>query len=205
MLSRIFGGTRGKCRNTIFLELGHCILKLIESGWNGNAVFLEHIFIEIQQAILSVVGDAVPVAGPHHSPLIVFSSVRERAGHNLVPTVLGHVIIEIGQQPLAGEQPGSGVALVILHDIRSVVRVENLRGILPDLFKSLLLEIDFDAGLLFKNRNGFVPRLCLSSGRFLIMPYLDGGGMLLLSSAAATPGHADHSRHGKADRNNPTR
>ena len=51
-------------------------------------------------------GDAVPVAGAHHALLIVLAGVGQGTGDNLVPAIFGHVIVEVGEQALAGEQAG---------------------------------------------------------------------------------------------------
>ena len=110
------------------------------------------------------------------------------------------VIVEVGEQALAGEQAGRGVALVVFHNVRSVVGVEDLGGVLANLFEGLLLEFDLDAGLLFEDFDSLVPRLALRGGRFLVVLDLDGGGVLLLCDfiAATTASNTDHGRNCKS-------
>ena len=90
---------------------------------------------------------------PYQSPepitpcFIVLAGVGQGTGDNLVPAIFGHVIVEVGEQTLAGEQAGRGVALVVFRNVRSVVGVEDLGGVLANLFEGLLLEFDLDAGL----------------------------------------------------------
>lgn len=46
-----------------------------------------------------------------------------------------------------GARIQAGVALVAFRNVRSVVGVEDLGGVLANLFEGLLLEFDLDAGL----------------------------------------------------------
>ena len=69
----------------------------------------------------------MPYQSPeHHALLIVLAGVGQGTGDNLVPAIFGHVIVEVGEQALAGEQAGRGVALVVFRNVRSVVGVEDL-------------------------------------------------------------------------------
>ena len=136
----------------------HCCCSLVERWFRppGNKAAetktnMYCLLIELPVVRMTLLhragGDTAPVAGAHHALLTVLAGVGQGTGDNLVPAIFGHVIVEVGEQALAGEQTGRGVALVVFHNVRSVVGVEDLGGVLANLFEGLLLEFDLDAGL----------------------------------------------------------
>ena len=75
---------------------------------------------------------------------------------------------------MASEQTSSGVALVVFHNIRRFIGIQNLSSVLTNLLEGFLLKLDLDSGLLLEDFHGFGPRLALCAVVFLVMPDFDG-------------------------------
>jgi hypothetical protein len=125
---------------------------------------------------------------PYHLP----EPITPRSSYFAVVCRLADVR-EVGQQALRREQAGGGVALVVLHDVRALVGVEDHSGVLLDLLESLALEPDRDARVLaLEDLDRPVPGDAHRTVRALVVPQLERRGaaaaLLVIAAAAGEDG-----------------
>ena len=198
MLQRVFRGAFGERGHPVIHELLHGGLQLVQGFRNLDAILVEHVLVVVHHDIFAIVRNAVPVAGTHDALVVVLAGVGQGAADFLIPLVFADVIVQIGEQALAGQQAGGGVALVVLHDIRSLIGIKDLGRILANLLEGLLFEFDLDAGFLFEDFHGLGPSFALGPVIFFIVPDFDGLRIALLCAViAATACKTQCSEHGR--------
>ena len=159
-------------------------LELGQGRRHAQAPGGEHVLVVVDEDVLAVVGDAVPVAVAHEAVLGIAGGGLEGGGERLVPAAPGGLLGQGLEKALGGELARGGVALVVLHNVRHVVACEDDLGVLLELLEGLRLVLDGDLGvLLLEDLDGASPGL--AHGRVVGLVVPDGEGVRALAGGAA--------------------
>ena len=171
------GGDWGYAGVDEFLAYVH---EFVVGGWDFKTVLGEEVLVVVDALEFGVAGHAVPGIAVHDAVLIVLGDGCVRAGHLLVPAVLGDIIAEIGKQSHGGEHTCGAIATIGFHKIRRFVGVQELATVLGDLREGFAFELDFDSGFLFKGFRGTFPSLGLAGIVLFVIPERQAVRLLLI-------------------------